>query len=57
VKAAEEMLAGTKPDATLFRKAGEAAVVGATPLKYNAFKVELAARAVERALRELTGLT
>jgi xanthine dehydrogenase YagS FAD-binding subunit len=53
-KATEDMLAGKKPDSALFRTAAEASLRDAKPLKYNAFKPELATRAIERALTELT---
>src|SRR6185312_8621437 len=50
VRAAEEALAGKKADADAFRAAAAAAVEGAIPRRDNAFKVELAKRAVVRAL-------
>ena len=53
-KETEAMLAGKKPDSALFREAAEAALKDAKPLKYNAFKPELARRAIERVLMELT---
>lgn len=55
-KEAEEMLSGKKPDTELFRQAAAAALKDAKPLKYNAFKPELAQRAIVRALGELTGV-
>jgi xanthine dehydrogenase YagS FAD-binding subunit len=50
VRAAEEALAGKKAGADAFRAAAAAAVEGAIPRRDNAFKVELAKRAVVRAL-------
>jgi xanthine dehydrogenase YagS FAD-binding subunit len=55
-KEAEDLLAGKKPDSATFRAAAEAALAGAKPLEHNAFKVELAKRAIQRALVELTGV-
>jgi xanthine dehydrogenase YagS FAD-binding subunit len=49
-RAAEEALAGVKPDERTFRKAAEAALAGARPSGDNAFKIELAKRIVVRAL-------
>jgi xanthine dehydrogenase YagS FAD-binding subunit len=51
---AEKLLAGKKADSALFRSVAEAALKDARPLKYNAFKVELARRAIERALADVT---
>lgn len=53
---AEKMLAGQALDADVFRKAGEAALAGATPHRYNAFKIEMGKRAVARALALAGGL-
>ncbi|HRK29578.1 MAG TPA: xanthine dehydrogenase family protein subunit M [Tepidisphaeraceae bacterium] len=53
-KETEAMLAGKKPDSALFREAAAASLKAATPMKYNAFKPELATRAIERVLTELT---
>jgi xanthine dehydrogenase YagS FAD-binding subunit len=48
---AEIALRGQAPTAELLARAGAAAVAGARPYAHNAFKVELAQRAVVRALR------
>jgi xanthine dehydrogenase YagS FAD-binding subunit len=48
---AEIALRGQAPTAELLARAGAAAVAGAQPYPHNAFKVELAQRAVVRALR------
>ena len=48
---AEQLLVGRSADDDTFSEAAEAAVVGARPLRDNAFKVELARRIVRRALR------
>ena len=48
---AEALLRGQAPAAELLARAGAAAVSGAQPYPDNAFKVELAQRAVVRALR------
>jgi xanthine dehydrogenase YagS FAD-binding subunit len=47
---AEKLLADQKPSRDLFERAGQAAIAGAKPRPQNAFKVELAKRAVARAL-------
>ncbi|MFI5011653.1 MAG: FAD binding domain-containing protein [Hyphomicrobiales bacterium] len=49
-RAAEETLAGSRPDGTAFRRAAEAALADAKPSGDNAFKIELARRIVTRAL-------
>ncbi len=49
-RAAEESLAGTRPDATAFRRAAEAALAGARPSGDNDFKIKLARRIIVRAL-------
>jgi xanthine dehydrogenase YagS FAD-binding subunit len=51
---AEQKLEGQKPSRETFRVAAEAALVGASPKKDNAFKVELGKRTIVRAL-ELAG--
>jgi xanthine dehydrogenase YagS FAD-binding subunit len=48
---AEQILRGQAPTAELLARAGAAAVEGAQPQSENAFKVELAQRAVVRALQ------
>jgi xanthine dehydrogenase YagS FAD-binding subunit len=48
---AESLLRGQAPDAELLARAGAEAVAGAQPYAGNAFKVELAQRAVVRALQ------
>ncbi len=50
VRGAEQVLAGKKAGARAFGEAAEAALEGAIPQRDNAFKVELAKRAVVRAL-------
>jgi xanthine dehydrogenase YagS FAD-binding subunit len=52
VPAAERLLAGKPPGEAAYREAAEAIVKGAHPYRHNAFKVELAKRAVVRALTE-----
>jgi xanthine dehydrogenase YagS FAD-binding subunit len=49
-RAAEEALAGARPDRPAFRRAAEAALADARPSGDNAFKIELARRIVTRAL-------
>jgi xanthine dehydrogenase YagS FAD-binding subunit len=49
-RAAEQILAGSKPDADAFRRAAEAALVDAKPSGDNQFKIELAQRIVQRTL-------
>jgi xanthine dehydrogenase YagS FAD-binding subunit len=52
---AEEALAGAAPSDETFRRAADAALAGAQPRKHNAYKVELAKRAIVRALRTVCG--
>lgn len=47
---AETVLAGQPASEATFRRAAEAALAGAKPLAHNAYKVELAKRAIVRAL-------
>jgi xanthine dehydrogenase YagS FAD-binding subunit len=47
---AEAFLQGKAADASTFEKAAEIALQGAKPLKHNAFKVDMAKRAIRRAL-------
>jgi xanthine dehydrogenase YagS FAD-binding subunit len=49
-RAAEDVLAGSTPDAESFRRAAAAALADAKPSGDNAFKIELARRIVVRAL-------
>jgi xanthine dehydrogenase YagS FAD-binding subunit len=49
-RAAEKFLAGHAPDATVFRRAAQAALAEAKPSGDNAFKIELAQRVLLRAL-------
>ena len=49
-RAAEESLAGARPDSATFRRAAEAALAEARPSGDNAFKIELARRIVARVL-------
>lgn len=53
---AETLLAGAPVDIETFRAAAEAAVAGAVPRAYNAFKIELAKRTLIRALSTVTGV-
>jgi xanthine dehydrogenase YagS FAD-binding subunit len=54
---AEEVLRGQVLDDALLARAGAAAVAGAHPYPHNAFKVELAQRALVRAVRTAAGIT
>ncbi len=54
---AEKVLTGAQASAQTFATAAEAAVRGAVPQKHNAFKIELAKRAVRRILGEVAGGT
>jgi xanthine dehydrogenase YagS FAD-binding subunit len=47
---AEAFLQGKAADASTFQQAAEIALQGAKPLMHNAFKVDLAKRAIRRAL-------
>ncbi|HEV2641326.1 MAG TPA: xanthine dehydrogenase family protein subunit M [Candidatus Elarobacter sp.] len=51
----ESALAGAAPDDGAFRRAADAALAGARPRAHNGFKVELAKRAIVRALRTVCG--
>jgi xanthine dehydrogenase YagS FAD-binding subunit len=51
---AEKALEGQQATPESFQRAAEAAMTGAKPLKYNAFKIELAKRALVRTLEETT---
>jgi xanthine dehydrogenase YagS FAD-binding subunit len=53
---AEEKLVGQKAEETVFRAAAEAGLRDAKGYKYNSFKVELAKRAIVRALSEVKAL-
>jgi xanthine dehydrogenase YagS FAD-binding subunit len=55
VRDAESALAGAAPDDGAFRDAAEIALAGAMPRAHNGFKVELAQRAIVRALRTVCG--
>jgi xanthine dehydrogenase YagS FAD-binding subunit len=48
---AEQVLAGARADASVFRRAAEAALASAKPSGDNGFKIELARRILARALR------
>ena len=52
---AEEALRGQRPDADNVRRAAEAELAAAAPLKDNAFKIELAIRTITAVLGELAG--
>jgi xanthine dehydrogenase YagS FAD-binding subunit len=50
---AEKVLTGAPANAQTFKRAAEAALQGAVPQKHNAFKIEMAKRAVARILNEV----
>jgi xanthine dehydrogenase YagS FAD-binding subunit len=50
---AEKILTGAQANAQTFKAAAEAALTGAVPQKHNAFKIEMAKRAVVRILNEV----
>lgn len=52
--AAEQVLIGQQPDAGLFERAAQAALVDAQPLKLNGYKVPLAQALIRQALAALT---
>lgn len=54
--AAEKVLNGVAANTQNYRAAAEAAMVGAKPQKYNAFKIELAKRTIVRALETVGGM-
>lgn len=51
---AERALEGKAADRATFERAADAAMLGAKPLQYNGFKIELAKRAMVRALETVT---
>jgi len=51
---AEKVLTGATADEKTFQAAAEAALKSATPRRYNAFKIDLAKRAIIRALNNAT---
>jgi len=53
---AEQTLVGAAPEEKVFDAAAKAALRGAKPQKFNAFKVELTRRAVVRALTTVAGM-
>lgn len=53
---AESALTGAKLDAQSIARAADAAIAGAKPLEFNAFKVDLARRSVARALATAGGV-
>jgi xanthine dehydrogenase YagS FAD-binding subunit len=53
----ESALAGKKADENAFRAAAEAELAAAKGYKYNSFKIELAKRAIVRALSTVTGMS
>lgn len=52
---AERVLTGAQINAQTFRAAAEAALRGAVPQKHNAFKIEMAKRAIVRILSDVAG--
>jgi xanthine dehydrogenase YagS FAD-binding subunit len=52
---AEDVLAGAPPGDAVYRRAAEAALAGARTRAHNGYKVELAKRAIVRALRSVCG--
>jgi len=52
---AERVLTGAQATAQTFKAAAEAAVKDAVPQKHNAFKIEMAKRAVVRVLNQVSG--
>lgn len=54
---AEKQLAGKKPDPQVFRSAAEAELADAKAYKYNSFKIEMAKRAVVRALTTVAAIS
>ena len=56
-KKVENELAGKKADGNAFRAAAEAELAAAKGYKYNSFKIELAKRAIVRALSTVAGMS
>jgi xanthine dehydrogenase YagS FAD-binding subunit len=53
---AEKALVGGKAEETTFARAAQAALAGARPQKFNAFKIELAKRCIVRALSTVAAM-
>jgi xanthine dehydrogenase YagS FAD-binding subunit len=53
---AEKSLQGKKPEEASFRAAAEAALEGAKPQKFNAFKIELAKRTIVQSLMNVASI-
>lgn len=53
---AEKVLIGAKPEEASYAAAAQAALEGAKPQKFNAFKIELARRAIVQALSVVGGM-
>ncbi len=53
---AEQVLVGAPANVATFRQAAEEALTEARPQRYNAFKIELAKRAIVRALSTVAGI-
>jgi xanthine dehydrogenase YagS FAD-binding subunit len=49
---AEELLTGSTANQAIFRSAADVALAGAVPRRHNAYKIELAKRAIVRALTD-----
>jgi xanthine dehydrogenase YagS FAD-binding subunit len=56
-EAAEQQLTGARPEHTAFAQAAETALRDAKPYKFNSFKVELAKRAIVRALTNVAAMS
>src|SRR5438045_1162891 len=54
---AEKQLAGKRPDQQVFRSAAEAELADAKGYKYNSFKIEMAKRAIVRALTTVAAIS
>jgi xanthine dehydrogenase YagS FAD-binding subunit len=54
---AEKVLVGAQASDDLYLKAAEAAMTGAVPQKFNAFKIDLAKRTIVRALSTVAAMT
>jgi xanthine dehydrogenase YagS FAD-binding subunit len=53
---AEKVLVGARPEEAVYLAAAKAALDGAKPQKFNAFKIELARRTIVRALAVVAGI-
>jgi xanthine dehydrogenase YagS FAD-binding subunit len=57
VQAAEDVLIGAEATDAMFSRAAEAALLGATPLSKNGYKIALLKPLIQRALAQAAGIS